>query len=94
MADGLDDLAPIAHERVELLKDAAAYEPVARLAEVFGGGVVAVLPDPVLVEDLDENVGADGERETGVKEVASVNDDGGAAAFCAEGAESVEEILD
>jgi hypothetical protein len=79
---------------VKLLKDAAANEPVARLAEVLGCGVVAVLPDTILVEDLDENVGADGEGEAGIEEVTSVDDDGGAAAFCAERAEGVEEILD
>ena len=61
VADGLDDLAPVAHERVKFLKNTAAYEPVARLAEVVGSGVVAVLPDAVFVEDLDEDVGADGE---------------------------------
>jgi hypothetical protein len=93
MTDGLDDLSPVAHERVKLLKDTAADEPVARLAEVFCGGIVAVLPDTVLVEDLDENVGADGEREARIEEVTCVDDDWGAAAFCSEGAESVKEIL-
>jgi hypothetical protein len=79
---------------MQLLEDAAADEPVARLTEVFGGSVVAVLPDAVFVEDLDEDVGADGEGEAGVEEVAGVDDDGSAAAFGSEGAEGVEEIFD
>jgi len=79
---------------VQLLKDATAYEPVAGLAEVVGSGVVAVLPDAVFVEDLDEDVGANGEGEAGVEEVASVDDHRGAAAFGTEGAQGVEEIFD
>ncbi len=42
VADGLEDLAPVAHEGGHLVEDAAAGEPVAGLAEVVGGGVVAV----------------------------------------------------
>jgi hypothetical protein len=79
---------------VKLLKDAAADEPVARLAEVLGGSIVAVLPDAVFVEDLDEDIRADGEGEARVEEVAGVDDDGSAAAFGAEGAEGVEEVVD
>jgi hypothetical protein len=94
VAYGLDDFAPVAHERLKLLEDAAADEPVARLAEVFGGGIVAVLPDAVLIEDLDENIGADGTGEARVEEVARVDDNWGATAFRAEGAEGVEEIFD
>jgi hypothetical protein len=94
VADGLDDFVPVAHDGLQLLKDAAADEPVAGMAEVFGGSVVAVLPDAVFVEDLYEDVGADGEREAGVEEVAGVDDDGSAAAFGSEGAEGIEEIFD
>ena len=94
VADGLEDLAPVAHEGGHLVEDAAAGEPVAGLAEVVGGGVVAVLPDAALVEDLDEDVGADGEGDAGVEEVARVDDDGSAAAFGAEGAEGGEEVFD
>jgi hypothetical protein len=79
---------------VKLLKDAAADEPIAGLTEILGCGVVAVLPDAVFVEDLNEDVGADGEGEAGVEEVAGVDDDGSATAFGAEGAESVEKIFD
>jgi hypothetical protein len=79
---------------MQLLEDAAADEPVARLTEVFGGSVVAVLPDAVFVEDLDEDVGADGERETGVEEVAGIDDDGSATTLGSERAEGVEEIFD
>jgi hypothetical protein len=79
---------------MELVEDAAAGEPVAGLTEVVGCGVVAVLPDAALIEDLDEDVGADGEGDAGVEEVARIDDDGSAAAFGSEGAESVEEIFD
>ena len=64
------------------------------MAEIFGGAVVAVLPDAVFVEDLDEDVGADGHGDAGVEEVAGVDDDGCAAAFGFEGAEGVEEVFD
>jgi hypothetical protein len=94
VADGLDDFAPVAHDGVELLEDAAADEPVSGLAEVLGSSVVAVLPDAVFIEDLDEDVGADGEGEAGVEEVAGVDDDGRATAFGSEGAEGVEKIFD
>jgi hypothetical protein len=94
VADGLDDLAPVTHERLEFVKDATAGEPVAGLAEIVGGCVVAVLPDASLVEDLDKDVGADGERDAGVEEVASVDDYRSAAAFGSEGVEGVEEIVD
>jgi hypothetical protein len=94
VADGLEDLAPVTHERVELLKDAAPGEPIAGLTKIFRGGVVAILPDALLVEDLDQYVGADGEGETGVEEVAGVDDDGSAAAFGAERAEGIEEVVD
>src|SRR3984885_2751757 len=93
-ADGLDDVAPVAEEGGHLLKDVAADEPVAGLLEVVGGGIVAVLPDAVFVEDLDEDVGSDGAGDAGVVEVARVDDDGSAAALGFEGAESVEEIFD
>ena len=79
---------------MELLKDAAAGEPVAGLTEIFGGGVVAVLPDALFVEDLHQHVGADGEGEAGVEEVARVDDDGSAAAFGPEGAERIQEVVD
>ncbi len=48
----------------------------------------------MVVEDLDEDVGADGEGDAGVEEVAGVDDDGSAAAFGVEGAEGGEEIFD
>jgi hypothetical protein len=64
------------------------------MAEIVGGSVVTVLPDALLVEDLDEDVGADSERDSRVEEVAGVDDDRCAAAFSAERAESVEEIFD
>jgi hypothetical protein len=94
VADGLDDFVPVAHDGLQLLKDAAADEPVARLTEIFGGSVVAVLPDAVFVEDLDEDVGAYGEREAGVEEVAGIDDDGSAAAFGSERAKGIEEVFD
>ena len=53
-----------------------------------------MLPDAVVVEDLDEDVGADGKRDTRVEEVAGVDDDGGAAALGLEGAEGSEEVRD
>ena len=81
-------------ERGELLEEAAANEPVARLAEVFGGGVVAVDPVAGGVEDLDQNVGADGQRDAGVEEVARVHDDAGTAAAGLEGAKRGEQIVD
>ncbi len=56
--------------------------------------VVAVLPGAVLVEDLDEHIGADGHGDAGVEEVACVDDDGCAAAFGFERAEGVEEVFD
>jgi hypothetical protein len=74
--------------------DIAADEPVAGLLEVVGGGIVAVLPDAVFVEDLDEHVGTDGAGDAGVVEVARIDDDTGSAALGFEGAESVEEIFD
>jgi hypothetical protein len=76
------------------VEDTAAGEPVTRLAEIFGGAVVTVLPNTPLIKDLNKDVGADGEGETGVEEVAGVDDDGSAAAFGSEGAEGVEEIID
>jgi hypothetical protein len=94
MADGLKDLAPIAHDGVQFLEDAAADEPVARLAKVFGGGIIAVLPDTVFVEDLNQDVGADGQGESRIKEVAGIDDDRSAAAFGSKGTEGIEEILD
>src|ERR1700722_8273947 len=94
VADGLKDLAPVAHDGVQFLEDAAADEPVARLAEVFGSGIIAVLPDAVFVENLNQDVGTDGQRETRIKEVAGIDDDRSAAAFGSEGTEGVEEILD
>src|ERR1700677_3605084 len=93
-ADGLDDVAPVAQEGRHLLKDVAADEPVAGLLEVVGGGIVAVLPDAVFVEDLDEHVGADGTRDAGVVEVARIDDDTRSAALGFERAERVEEIFD
>ena len=92
--DGLNDLAPVAHERGHLGGRTAAGKPVAGLAEVFGGGVVAVEPDAAVVEDLDEDVGTDGQRDAGVEEVAGVDDDGSAAAFGFEGAERGEQVFD
>jgi hypothetical protein len=94
VTDGLKNLAPVAHDGMKLLKDATADEPVAGLAEVFGCGIIAMLPDAVFVEDLNEDVGADGAGETGVEEVAGIDDDGRAASFGAEGAERVEEVVD
>jgi hypothetical protein len=94
VANGLNNLPPVAHLRLKFVEDAAADEPVAGMVEVFGGGVVAVLPDAMLVEDLHENVGADGEREARVEEVARVDNDGSTAAFCTKGAEGIEEIVD
>src|ERR1700733_11879203 len=91
-ADGLDDVAPVAEEGGHLLKDVAADEPVAGLLEVVGGGIVAVLPDAVFVEDLDEDVGADGTGDAGVVEVARIDDDPRAAALGFEGAVAFEEM--
>ncbi len=91
---GLDDVAPVSRESGELLLEAAADEPVAGLAEVFGCGVVAVLPDALFVEDLNQDVRADGHGDAGVKEVAGVDHDGSATAFCFKRAERVEEIFD
>ena len=84
--DGLENVAPVAHECGHLIEDAAAGEPVARLPEVGGGGVVAVEPDAVVVEYLDEDVGADGEGDARVEEVAGVYYYGRAAPLCFEGA--------
>jgi len=53
MADSLDHLPPVAHQRVQLMKDAAAGEPVARLAKIIRRSVVAILPDAPLIEYLD-----------------------------------------
>ena len=66
VGDGAEDVAPVAHEGWHLVEDVAAGEPVAGLAKIFGGSVVAVQPVAVGVEDLDEDVGADGERDAGV----------------------------
>ena len=79
---GLYDVAPVAHKGGELLLDAAADEPVAGLAEVFGCSVVTVLPHALFVEDLDENIGTDGHGDAGIEEVAGVDDDWRATAFC------------
>jgi hypothetical protein len=48
----------------------------------------------VVVEDLDEDIGADGHGDTGVEEVAGVDHDGGATAFGFERAKGSEEIID
>jgi hypothetical protein len=64
------------------------------MTEVVGCCVVTVLPYAAFIEDLNQNVGADGERDARVEEVASVDDDGNAAAFGTERAEGVQEILD
>jgi hypothetical protein len=93
-ADGLDDVAPVAEEGGHLQKDVAADEPIAWVLKVVGGGIVAVLPDAIFVEDLDEDVGANGAGDAGVVEVARIDDDTGSAALGFEGAEGVEEIFD
>jgi len=92
--DSLDNIAPITHQRGHLFGGAAAGEPVAGLPEVVGGGVIAVEPDAALVEDLDQNVGTDGEGDARVEEVARVDDDGRAAVFGFEGAKGGEEVFD
>ncbi len=94
VADGLDDLAPVAHDGLQLMKHTASGEPIAGLAEIVGCSVVAVLPDALLVEDLNEHVGTDGEGDAGVKEVACIDHDGGTAALGAERAKGVKEIFD
>ena len=92
--DGLEHVAPVAHQGRHLVEDAAAGEPVAGLAQVVGDRVVAVLPDAVIVEYLDEHVGADGHGDARVEEVARIDDDGRAASFGLKRAESGEQIVD
>ena len=84
--DGEDDLAPVAHDPGHLGKKILAGEPLARLPEIVGGGLVAVDPVAGGIEDLHQHVGADGEADAGVEEVAGVDDDGNAAALGLEGA--------
>ena len=59
VAHRLDHLTPVAHQRVQLMKHAAASEPVAGLAQVVRSRIIAILPDAPLIEYLDQNILAD-----------------------------------
>jgi hypothetical protein len=92
--DGLEDIAPVAHEGWHLVEDAAAREPVSGLAKIGGDSVVAVQPYTVIVKDLDEDVGTTRERDAGVVEIARIDYNGSAAAFGLQGTERGEEVFD
>ena len=92
--DGLEDVAPIAHQGGHLVEDTAAGEPVSGLAEIGGCSVVAVKPDAMVIKDLYKDVGAYRERDAGVEEVSSIDDDRSAATFGLQGTERGEEVFD
>ena len=56
VADRLDHLPPVAHQRMQFVKNAPAGEPVPWLSQVFGGSVIAILPDAFLIEYLNQDV--------------------------------------
>jgi hypothetical protein len=64
------------------------------MAEVFGRRPRCSEPVAGGVEDLDQHVRADGERDAGVEEVARVDHDGRAAAAGLEGAQGGEQVVD
>jgi hypothetical protein len=92
--DGLEDVAPVAHERWHLVEDATSRKPVSRLPQIDGGRVVAMQPNTVVVEDLNEYVGTDGERDAGVEEVACVDNNRSTATFGLKGTEGGEKVFD
>ena len=75
--DRLKYVPPVAHERWHLVEDATAGKPVPGLAQVVSGGVVAILPDTMIIEDLHKDISADGKRNTRVEEVAGIDDNRG-----------------
>ncbi len=75
-------------------EEIAAGKPVARVAEVFGRGLVHVEPGAFAVDDLQEHIRSHGEADAGVEEVAGVDDDGRAAALGLQRAQGVDEIVD
>src|SRR6266702_738319 len=75
LGDVAQDFHPVDGGGGNFDEQVAAGVPLAGLAQVLGGGLVAVDPVAGGVEDLHEDVGADGERDSGVEEVARVDDD-------------------
>jgi hypothetical protein len=94
LGDSAEDISPVPHESGHLIEDAAARKPVAGLAEILGCSVIAVEPNTMVVEDLDKDVGADGEGDARVEEVACIHDDRGPEPLGLERTESGKEIVD
>ena len=94
LSNGAQHIAPVPHEGRHLVEDAAAGKPVAGLTEILSGGVVAIEPYTVVVEDLHEDVGADREGDSGVEEIAGIDDDRRAEPFGFQRTEGREKILD
>lgn len=93
VGDGAENLMPVSRDGGKFAEEVAAAKPVAWLAEVFGGGFVEVNPVARRVENLDEDIGADGEEDAGVEEVSGVDDYGRAPASGFEGTQGREQVV-